>query len=139
MGIAFNFVAKWRGCPYRTEDLPSFAEFVIHALVAFTFTEIGFYYTHRLAHHPLVYKRVHKMHHEWTAPIAIMAVYCHWMEQAFVHMFPTLIGPALMGSHTIVNWFVWFVVQSYALTAHSGYHLPFMFSNESHDYHHSKG
>ncbi|KAF9897979.1 Chromosome 5 4, partial [Lobosporangium transversale] len=33
--------------------------------------ELGFYYGHRLFHHPKLYKRIHKKHHLYTAPIGI--------------------------------------------------------------------
>ena len=31
-------------------------------------------------HHPFIYKRVHKVHHEWTAPISLAVVYVHPFE-----------------------------------------------------------
>lgn len=30
---------------------------------------------HRLFHVPLLYKHVHKRHHEWTAPMGIVCIY----------------------------------------------------------------
>lgn len=29
------------------------------------FTDVGIYWVHRLEHHPLIYKHVHKPHHKW--------------------------------------------------------------------------
>lgn len=45
--------------------------------------EFAYYYSHRLFHHPAVYKHVHKIHHEWTAPVSIIALYCHWLGESF--------------------------------------------------------
>jgi sterol desaturase/sphingolipid hydroxylase (fatty acid hydroxylase superfamily) len=42
--------------------------------------ELCFYYSHRLLHHPSIYPRVHKKHHEFTAPIALAAAYAHPIE-----------------------------------------------------------
>lgn len=36
--------------------------------------------SHRLIHHPLLYKHIHKKHHEWTAPVGIVSIYAHPIE-----------------------------------------------------------
>lgn len=43
-----------------------------------------------------------------------------------------------MNSHLFTYWF-WLTIAVFStITAHSGYHLPFLPSNEFHDYHHLK-
>ena len=90
----------------------------------------------RLLHHPLLYKHIHKTHHEWTAPIGIVSFYCHPLEQAISNNLPATLGPLIMGSHLSVAslWYVLAIVTS--TISHSGYHFPFLPSPEAHDFHH---
>ena len=92
----------------------------------------------RLLHWPLLYRKIHKIHHEWTAPISISSLYCHPVEFLLSNMIPLLAGPLLLGSHAM-TYFVWVCIGLASTTiSHCGFHLPFMPSNESHDYHHSQ-
>nr|CDJ84994.1 Fatty acid hydroxylase domain containing protein [Haemonchus contortus] len=110
---------------------------VLAQLVFCTFIEeIGFYYSHRLFHHPKIYKHVHKIHHEWTAPVSITSIYCHPIEHAFSNLMPVLLGPTLCGSHITTLW-IWACIAVISTTfSHSGYHFPMSPSPEAHDYHH---
>ncbi|PIK40907.1 hypothetical protein BSL78_22239 [Apostichopus japonicus] len=129
---------KARGCSAAPEDLPTFRRVFFESMVFILAEEIGFYYMHRMMHHPYLYKRIHKIHHEWTAPVAAMAVYAHPLEHVLANMLPAILGPIIMGSHyaTLCMWV------AFALTVsqiqHSGYHLPFLPSPEAHDFHHLK-
>ena len=82
------------------------------------------------------------MHHEWTAPISVSAIYCHPMEHFFVNMLSLMSGPVLLGNvygHHIISVWCWVALTTGSSSIyHSGYHLPFMASPESHDYHHRR-
>ena len=54
---------------------------------------------------PRFYK-YHKQHHEWTAPIGIVAVYCGPVEHFFGNMLPVAAGPFLFKSHIFIAW-IW--------------------------------
>merc|ERR1712117_539511 len=100
--------------------------------------EFPFYYSHALLHHRLFYKRFHKMHHEWTAPIAMAGVYAHPVEHVVSNLFPVALGPMLLKCHVVTAWMWYAYAVAYTVTTHSGYHLPWMMSPEYHDYHHLK-
>ena len=63
-------------------------------------SEAVFYYNHRLLHLPWFYKRVHKIHHEFTAPIGLAAIYLHWFE-SLLSLGVALTGPMI--SITCIN------------------------------------
>ena len=100
--------------------------------------EFIFYYSHSMLHHKYLYKRIHKKHHEWIAPVALAAGYAHPVEYVVSNLATIGIPPMLFKSHVIIQiaWYSHVVVNT--LIEHSGYHLPFLQSSEYHDYHHLK-
>lgn len=117
----------------------------------------------RLVHHPSLYKSIHKIHHEWTAPVGVVALYAHPVEHVvrswlwcghvtrtvslcwnplicvqLSNMLPALAGPILLGSH-VATTSLWFTIALLVTTvSHCGYHLPLLPSPEFHDFHHLK-
>uniref|UniRef100_A0A8C8VFU0 Fatty acid hydroxylase domain containing 2 n=1 Tax=Pelusios castaneus TaxID=367368 RepID=A0A8C8VFU0_9SAUR len=130
-------VMKWRGHPCQ-EQLPTFHWFLLELSIFILLEEILFYYSHRLVHHPLLYKRIHKKHHEWTAPVGVVSLYAHPVEHVVSNMLPLLVGPIVLGSH-VASIMVWLCLAILATSiSHCGYHLPFLPSPEFHDFHHLK-
>jgi len=109
-----------------------------HIFVAMLCHDVCFYHFHRLLHHRLLYKRFHKIHHEWQAPMAITAVYAHPVEHLLTGLIGPSVGPVLTNAPLPVNWIwmSWLIIQ--VMNDHSGYHFPLLFSPEFHDYHHLK-
>uniref|UniRef100_H2YNX0 Fatty acid hydroxylase domain-containing protein n=1 Tax=Ciona savignyi TaxID=51511 RepID=H2YNX0_CIOSA len=121
----------WSGMTYLVEDLPTFSKFLQHMTLFVVLQEIGFYYLHRLMHQPVFYKNIHKVHHEWTAPISLAVVYVHPIEHIVINMVPILWSPIIIGAHISTTW-AWYVMATYVSTVHhSGYHFPFMPSPHS--------
>ncbi|KAK2149066.1 hypothetical protein LSH36_469g01051 [Paralvinella palmiformis] len=129
---------KLVGSSCLPEDLPSFGQIILCFVVSLAVEEIGFYYTHRLSHWGLLYKYIHKKHHEWTAPVGVVSVYAHPLEHIICNLMPLTSGPVLVGAHhfTTVLWYT--AALSSTIIHHSGYHLPLLPSPELHDYHHLK-
>ncbi|XP_073913165.1 fatty acid hydroxylase domain-containing protein 2 isoform X1 [Castor canadensis] len=128
---------KWLGDPCR-QELPTFHWFLLELAIFTLMEEVLFYYSHRLLHHPTFYKKIHKKHHEWTAPIGVISLYAHPIEHVASNMLPVIVGPLVMGSHlsSITMWFSLALIIT--TISHCGYHLPFLPSPEFHDYHHLK-
>ena len=128
-------LAVWRGVGFGL-PLPSFETFCWHMAAFLLVEEAAFYYAHRLLHHPRLYGRIHKQHHEWTAPVAMAAIYCHPVEHLLSNLLPAMAGPLLCSSHLSTIWVWQFIATVTSVNTHSGYHLPFMPSPEAHDFHH---
>eukprot|EP00735_Rhodelphis_limneticus_P003956 TRINITY_DN1549_c0_g1::TRINITY_DN1549_c0_g1_i1::g.28148::m.28148 TRINITY_DN1549_c0_g1::TRINITY_DN1549_c0_g1_i1::g.28148 ORF type:complete len:319 (+),score=38.93,sp/Q9GKT2/FXDC2_MACFA/44.24/1e-83,FA_hydroxylase/PF04116.8/5.1e+02,FA_hydroxylase/PF04116.8/9.7e-17,FA_hydroxylase/PF04116.8/1.5e+04 TRINITY_DN1549_c0_g1_i1:64-957(+) len=134
----FTFpLAQWRGMRF-SYPLPSLFEVAYNFAGFLLVEEIGFYYSHRLFHAPFFYKRIHKIHHEWQAPISITAIYAHPLEHFIANLAPVFMGPLVMGSHMSVAWLWYTIAVMNTLNSHSGYHFPGFPSPEYHDYHHLK-
>jgi fatty acid hydroxylase domain-containing protein 2 len=122
----------------RLVAYPSLWEFALSMPVYLIVEEIGFYYTHRAAHHPWLYGPIHKLHHTYKAPVAYTAVYAHPIEHMVCNIAPVVAGPVLMGSHPVTA-AVWIVLALiYTTNSHCGYFLQPHPSPEGHDWHHEK-
>jgi methylsterol monooxygenase len=127
---------KWCGYAYDTQ-LPNMLQLILQLLgVSITF-EIMFYYIHRMFHTKPFYGWFHKKHHEWTAPIAIAALYAHPVEHVCANSIPFFVGQIITNAHPIVMCIVSTFGTINVLFTHSGFNFPF-YSQIGHDQHHEK-
>ncbi|XP_058483923.1 fatty acid hydroxylase domain-containing protein 2 [Solea solea] len=135
MVVAVYHITSWRVNPCGPE-LPTFHWALMELAVFALVEEIMFYYSHRLFHHPSLYKHYHKQHHEWTAPVGVVCIYAHPLEHVLSNMLPAVAGPVILGSHLSTT-SLWYCLALVSTTiSHCGYHLPFLPSPEFHDFHH---
>lgn len=137
--------------------LPPFLTMAAHMVVAVACVDTGFFWTHRygiriglrwwphamhrpwqdgrLLHHPRLYARVHKLHHEYTGPIGFAAERAHPLETILSNhvssvavvvararltgmllggraQLPVVLGPILVGMHPtlwacMLAWRLW--------------------------------
>ncbi|KAK3224789.1 hypothetical protein Dsin_004651 [Dipteronia sinensis] len=126
--------------------LPSGREIFLQLLVYFLVEDYTNYWIHRFLHNKWGYEKIHRVHHEYSAPIGFAAPYAHWAE-ILVLGIPSFLGPAMVPGHIITFW-LWIALrQVEAIETHSGYdfpwmptkYIPFYGGAEYHDYHHYVG
>ncbi|CAI0476748.1 unnamed protein product, partial [Linum tenue] len=100
--------------------LPSGWEIAAQLFVYFVVEDYTNYWVHRFLHGKWGYENIHKVHHEYTAPIAFAAPYAHWAEILILGI-PSFLGPAMVPGHMITFW-LWIALrQMEAIDTHSGY------------------
>lgn len=108
---------------------------VIKFLLCNLITEIWFYHIHLMVHHPQLYKKFHKKHHEFRYPYALTAMYCTGYEAVFCNLFAVGLGPVMLGIPSYYL-YVWFALVALNSTfTHSGFRLGWLMDG-SHDIHH---
>ncbi|KAL6550135.1 Methylsterol monooxygenase 1-2 [Orobanche minor] len=126
--------------------LPSSWEILLQLGVYFIVEDYTNYWIHRLLHCKWGYEKIHKVHHEYTAPVGFAAPYAHWAEILILGI-PSFLGPAMAPGHIITFW-TWIALrQIEAIETHSGYdfpwaltkYIPFYGGPDYHDYHHYVG
>ncbi|KAK6117211.1 hypothetical protein DH2020_049090 [Rehmannia glutinosa] len=99
--------------------LPPLWEIAAQLGVYFIVEDFGNYWVHRFLHCKWGYEKIHKVHHEYTAPIGFAAPYAHWAEILILGI-PSFLGPAMVPGHMITFW-LWIALrQIEAIETHSG-------------------
>uniref|UniRef100_A0A0E0CTT7 aldehyde oxygenase (deformylating) n=1 Tax=Oryza meridionalis TaxID=40149 RepID=A0A0E0CTT7_9ORYZ len=83
--------------------LPSAGETAAQVAVYLLVEDYLGYWIHRLLHTPWAYHHIHRVHHEFTAPMGYAAPYAHWAE-ILILGFPAFAGPAIVPCHMTTIW-----------------------------------
>ncbi|KAH8655209.1 hypothetical protein BX600DRAFT_66858 [Xylariales sp. PMI_506] len=121
-----------------TEDGPGLWYDMLQIPLFVIFSDFCIYWIHRGLHHPLVYRRLHKPHHQWiiTTPFASYAFHPldGWAQSLPYHIFPLLFP---MQKFVYVGAFVF--VNFWAIMIHDGEFLtnnPVINGAACHSMHH---
>ncbi|GFQ07019.1 methylsterol monooxygenase 1-1 [Phtheirospermum japonicum] len=126
--------------------LPSGSEIFMQIFAYFVVEDYANYWLHRFLHQKWGYENIHRVHHEYTAPIGFAAPYAHWAEVIILGL-ASFLGPLIAPGHMITFWLWMIVRQMEAVETHSGYdfpwnplkYIPFYGGAIFHDYHHYVG
>ena len=122
--------------------LPSFSERAWMCIAHLLVNEALFFYAHWALHKGSLYKRIHKRHHEFTAPFALAALHAHPIEFLIADLIPFTAGFFIFRPH-IFFVYMWIVGACLGTqTHHSGYRLPWIAEFDEqpdfHDFHHQR-
>ncbi len=120
--LFIHFICNRHYCLINTEWIYNVnsMDLVYYFVICLILEEIGFYYTHRWFHHPVLYDWFHQFHHRWIAPIAIVALSAHPIEFIVTNLVPLFLGPIILGMNMQYT-FMWMTLATFNVIAvHSG-------------------
>ena len=107
----------------------SYSTIILSVFYCIILTDIFFYFLHKLLHHKILYKYIHKVHHEINDTYCVSFQYCHSLEAVFNEISISL--PVILSYIPYDLIYIWFILAHInTCLSHSGY----IFSG--HDYHH---
>ena len=121
---------------YSINSLNSLCLLTIECCLFFILFDIIFYIGHRLIHFPILYKYIHKTHHNINANIAISGYYMDIIDYFIEFMCPLYFSIYILNTNILVLFICSIIGQINGLISHSAYDFPFLPYEKDHLYHH---
>ncbi|GJJ14249.1 C-4 sterol methyl oxidase [Clathrus columnatus] len=144
----FHPLAEFLGMSTWQVPFPPWKTMALQVLFFFIFEDAFHYWAHRALHYGPLYKKIHKIHHKYSAPFGLAAEYAHPLE-VFILGTGTLGGPILYCAFFhdlhVFAMYIWITLRLFqAIDAHSGYDFPWSLQHifwlwsgaDHHDFHH---
>lgn len=125
-GLTGVWVAIWvnAGWMYWYKDFYQYGwnYFFISSGLLILLHDTYFYFTHRLMHHPILFKRIHKIHHQSSNP-SPWAAFCFHPFEAIIQASIIPLGLLIMPLHswTIFTFLIFMTIMN--VIGHLGYEL----------------
>ena len=96
---------------------------LLYIFLAGCLIDIFFYTSHRIMHHPVLYKWSHKIHHNFKTPVGMESVYHHWFDLCFANILPIFLSLWILQVRSIQIWHIWVSLSTFftVFIAHSGW------------------
>lgn len=127
-----------RGLRLDNGQPPSVATLLLHLVGLVASYEIFFYYGHLLLHHPKLYARFHKKHHQTFASVGISGQYATALDFFMMQAGPVIVGTYVLDCHAATVWLFAIIGSLNSIHSHGAYRFPMMPVPDAHDVHHSK-
>jgi len=102
------------------------------------FTDFFIYWIHRVEHHPMLYKHVHKPHHKWIMPTPYASHAFHPLD-GFAQSIPYHVFPFLFPLQKFASVFLFIFVNIWTIMIHDGEYVansPIINGAACHTMHH---
>lgn len=145
----FHPMATYFGMEFGV-PFPSWTKMAFQIAIFFVVEDTWHYWMHRAMHWGPLYKNIHKIHHQYSAPFGMAAEYASPIEVMVLGLgtvFAPIVWAMITGDLHVLTMYTWIVLRLFqAIDAHSGYEfpwslhhfLPFWAGAEHHDVHHEK-
>lgn len=138
-------------CGMRTDvPFPAWTTMAVQIALFFVLEDTWHYWMHRALHWGPLYKYIHKIHHQYSAPFGLAAEYASPIETMILGA-GTVLVPILWAlisqNFHVLTMYLWIALRLFqAIDAHSGYEfpwslhhfLPFYTGADHHDTHHER-
>lgn len=145
--IGFHPITNLFSCSITT-PFPSFTEILLQTTLFFFLEDAYHYWVHRFLHWGPMYRKVHRIHHQYSAPFGLAAEYASPWETLILGL-GTVGAPLafsiITGKLHLATVIFWVMLRQFqAIDAHSGYDFPWSLHNwlpiwggaDWHDAHH---
>ncbi|KAF3138901.1 C-4 sterol methyl oxidase, partial [Orbilia oligospora] len=145
----FHPLAKAAGMSTEV-PFPAWTTMAFQIAIFFVLEDAWHYWLHRLFHWGPLYKNIHKIHHEHSAPFGLAAEYAHPLEVLTLGIGTVFIPIGycwVVPDFHVMTMYIWICLRLFqAIDAHSGYDfpwslhhfIPFWAGASHHDVHHEK-
>jgi lathosterol oxidase len=109
------------------------------ALLALLAIDAGLYYSHRLLHHRLLFRHIHRWHHRYVAPTVFATTAMHPIEFLVfmaVLILPAFLIPIHVGVYLLVIGYTYLIGMIDHCGIRTQWRLPLHSDNRFHDDHH---